>query len=219
MLYLIHIVNLFYGFMTRNKLLLERRWAFTNTMVCICITRKADIVCLIFIIFTFVNCDERKKLKLSFLSSTSDLRKEGSLQFAGAFFTALEFINTNSSILEGYRLEFLFNDTHASSLNAINAMTSQYGNDTIGFIGPDESCQCESTVAAAWNLPMLGYVSFVCNVGWELCLYFWSIWEITKIKKNENNLDCRRQLEKRCEQYKFKGCQNIFSVQTLIYLF
>lgn len=99
--------------------------------------------------------DDRVPLKLSFLSSTSYDAK----LYAGAFFSALDNINNNSTILQGYRLEYLFNDTKSSSLNAINAMTSHYGNSTIGFIGPDVSCECESTVAAAWNLPMVGYVS------------------------------------------------------------
>lgn len=29
----------------------------------------------------------------------------------------------------------------------------------IAFIGPDESCLHEALVAAAWNLPMISYVS------------------------------------------------------------
>ncbi|XP_052271825.1 receptor-type guanylate cyclase Gyc76C-like [Dreissena polymorpha] len=99
--------------------------------------------------------DARVPLMISFLSSAGD--KEGSKTFAGAFFSALDFVNQNKSLLPGYRLECLFNDTDRSSLNAINAMTSHYGNGIIAFIGPDESCHCESTVAAAWNLPMIGY--------------------------------------------------------------
>ncbi|XP_052766040.1 guanylate cyclase 32E-like [Mya arenaria] len=95
-------------------------------------------------------------LKVSFLASTSGIKGK-SKYFAGAFFTALDYINNNKSILQGHRLDYLFNDTRANSIDAINIMTSQLGNDTIGFIGPDEMCQCEATVAAAWNLPMIGY--------------------------------------------------------------
>lgn len=111
----------------------------------------------LFVLFftCYANGDDRTPLKLSFLSSTSYDAK----LFAGAFFSALDDVNNNSTILKGFRLEYLFNDTKSSSLNAINAMTSHYGNDTVGFIGPDVSCECESTVAAAWNLPMIGYVS------------------------------------------------------------
>ena len=114
-------------------------------------------ICLTVCLILPITCDDRIPLKLSFLSSTS---RDAKL-FAGAFFTALDFVNNNESVLQGYRLEYLFNDTKSSSLNAINAMTSHYGTDTIGFIGPDVSCECESTVAAAWNLPMIGYVSVI----------------------------------------------------------
>ncbi|KAH3856286.1 hypothetical protein DPMN_098872 [Dreissena polymorpha] len=106
--------------------------------------------------------DTRVPLKISFLTSSGDL--QGSKTFAGAFFSALDIVNQNKSLLPGYRLECLFNDTDRSSLNAINAMTSHYGNEIIAFIGPDESCHCESTVAAAWNLPMIGYVSRLLDI-------------------------------------------------------
>ncbi|XP_053400779.1 guanylate cyclase 32E-like [Mercenaria mercenaria] len=97
--------------------------------------------------------DGRIPLRISFLCSTS-----GRAQlFAGAFFTALDYVNKNSSMLEGYKLEYLFNDTSGNSVNAINAMTEHLGMGTIGVIGPDVSCHCESTVAAAWNLPLIAY--------------------------------------------------------------
>ena len=81
-------------------------------------------------------CDDRVPLKVSFLCSTS---KSTARLYAGAFFTALDHVNKNETILEGYRLDYLFHDTNESSLNSINAMTSDYGNNTIGFIGPDHS--------------------------------------------------------------------------------
>lgn len=97
--------------------------------------------------------DTRKPLRLSFLSSTS---RDAKL-FAGAFFLALDNINNNTTILKDYRLEYLFSDTKSQTLESIRAMTAHYSEGTIGFIGPDVSCACESTNAAAWNLPMLGY--------------------------------------------------------------
>lgn len=103
-----------------------------------------------------VKFDNRKPLKLSFLGSSNG---HGKL-FAGAFFIALDHVNKNSTLLEGYRLDYLFNDTSGNSLNAINAMTYHHGINTVGFIGPDISCHCESNIAAAWNLPMIGYVRF-----------------------------------------------------------
>ncbi|KAH3712422.1 hypothetical protein DPMN_072122 [Dreissena polymorpha] len=114
--------------------------------------------------------DTRVPLKISFLTSAGD--SQGSKTFAGAFFSALDFVNQNKSMLPGYRLECLFNDTDRSSLNAINAMTSHYRNEIIAFIGPDESCHCESTVAAAWNLPMIGYVSRLLDIMFLFCMMY-----------------------------------------------
>lgn len=43
---------------------------------------------------------------------------------------------------------------------AIRVMTEMRDNGTIAFIGPDDTCYSEALVAAAWNLPMISYVSF-----------------------------------------------------------
>jgi hypothetical protein len=102
-----------------------------------------------------VHSDDKTPLKISFLGSTNGLGK----LFAGAFFIALDHVNKNTTLLIGYRLDYVFTDTSGNSLKAINAMTDHYGIKTVGFIGPDISCHCESNIAAAWNLPMIGYVS------------------------------------------------------------
>ena len=112
--------------------------------------------------------DTKEPLRLSFLSSTSDDAKF----FAGAFFLALDNINNNTTILKDYKLQYLFNDTKSDTLESIRAMTSQYENKAIGFIGPDVSCACESTNAAAWNLPMIVYVSRIILKVF-LSLRFW----------------------------------------------
>ena len=83
---------------------------------------------------------------------------EGKL-IAGAFFIGLDDVNNNNTLLKDNQLEYVFNDTKMSPLHAIKIMTDNYWNGTIAFIGPDVSCMCESTVAAAWNIPMIGYVS------------------------------------------------------------
>lgn len=43
---------------------------------------------------------------------------------------------------------------------AIRSMTDMRDNGTVAFIGPDDTCFSEALVAAAWNLPMISYVSF-----------------------------------------------------------
>lgn len=42
---------------------------------------------------------------------------------------------------------------------AIRIMTEMRDNGTLAFIGPDDTCSAEALVAAAWNLPMISYVS------------------------------------------------------------
>lgn len=45
--------------------------------------------------------------------------------------------------------------------HAIRVMTDMKENGTIAFIGPDDTCLNEALVAAAWNLPMISYVSIL----------------------------------------------------------
>jgi hypothetical protein len=42
-------------------------------------------------------------------------------------------------------------------------MTEMRDNGTVAFIGPDDTCRSEALVAAAWNLPMISYVSYVLS--------------------------------------------------------
>lgn len=100
------------------------------------------------------NAEERNKI--SFLCSTS--KGKGKF-FAGSFFQALKDINTDSAILPEFSLDYLFHDTFADTLEPIRAMTATYGNGTIAFIGPDGTCATEAMVAAAWNLPLIAFVS------------------------------------------------------------
>ena len=40
-------------------------------------------------------------------------------------------------------------------------MTQMWQNENVSvFIGPDDKCTNEALVAAAWNIPMISYVSF-----------------------------------------------------------
>lgn len=46
----------------------------------------------------------------------------------------------------------------------IKIMTEMRDRGTIGFIGgPEDECVSEALVAAAWNIPMISYVSFPLN--------------------------------------------------------
>lgn len=65
---------------------------------------------------------------------------------------------------------------------AIKIMTEMRDNGTIAFIGPDDTCSSEALVAAAWNLPMISYVSVVK-------VFFFSFNIKTKNKRNLNEFN------------------------------
>lgn len=81
------------------------------------------------------------------------------LQFASAFLVAADTVN-NSSLLN-VNLSVRWNDTRCSELVGISAMTHQRNRGIHAFIGPgNQICATSARVAAAWNLPMISYVSF-----------------------------------------------------------
>ena len=81
-------------------------------------------------------------------------------QFASAFLVAVATINNSSSF--DFTLSGDWNDTRCSELVGISAMTEQKNRGVHAFIGPGNETYCATSarVAAAWNLPMISYVSF-----------------------------------------------------------
>lgn len=85
----------------------------------------------------------------------------------GALPLAVTAVNKDPQLLPGRRLEFVARDIGSgrarkqSSLAtlAIRVMTEMRDNGTVAFIGPDDTCSAEALVAAAWNLPIISYVS------------------------------------------------------------
>ena len=77
----------------------------------------------------------------------------------GAFSYALKHMNAHVLNGTGYRLDYEVYDTKAEPLESLRGMTQQYRNGTVAFIGPEETCAIQARLAAAWNLPMITYVS------------------------------------------------------------
>jgi hypothetical protein len=74
----------------------------------------------------------------------------------------VSFLRTDSQpdLLPNHTLRFLAGDTlKPYSAHAIRLMTKMREVGVQGFIGPDELCSAEALVAAAWNSPMITYVS------------------------------------------------------------
>ena len=80
---------------------------------------------------------------------------------SGALTMAVEQINANPKILPDHKLEFIWGDTMANTLVSTKLLTDQWRHGAVAFIGLEDSCSVEAKVAAAWNLPMISYVSLV----------------------------------------------------------
>jgi hypothetical protein len=79
---------------------------------------------------------------------------------SGAISYALELINNDTNILPKHRLNLIWGDTMADTLIGTRLLTDQWRRGATVFIGLEDSCSVEAKVAAAWNLPMISYVSF-----------------------------------------------------------
>lgn len=135
---------------------------------------------------TEIQTDNKEKIKLSFLASVSIGQGMGKF-YGGAYYRALNDIKKNSSILPNHTIETMFEDTANDYLKALYKMTHLYVNETVGFIGPEGTCSHAAIVAAAWNLPFIGYVSIfylLIIIGlnniihvYRICIMFWQTWQ------------------------------------------
>ena len=91
------------------------------------------------------------------LTSDSDPTKYD----VGAIECAVRDINKRSRSSQLYRLEYTYNDTQGDPLLTIKAMTSQLRAGVHAFVGFEGSCETEAKIAAAWNVPLLTYVSLL----------------------------------------------------------
>ena len=73
-------------------------------------------------------------------------------------FTHLQ-VNDDPNLLAGHHLDFLYADINADTLVSTARTTEQWRDGAIAFFGPEDTCDVEARVAAAWNLPMIAYVS------------------------------------------------------------
>jgi len=108
-------------------------------------------------------------------------------------------------------VDYLLADSKGNSAESIRGMTEHYLNGTLAFIGPENTCAFEARtcafvgpentcafearVAAAWNLPMIGFVSTeVLSVSQSLIIVGW--WRGTVVERRslagELSLSCAR---------------------------
>ena len=78
---------------------------------------------------------------------------------SGAMGYAVYQINNDPDLLAGHRLKFDAIDTAMDQLTALRVMSEKWREGSVAFFGPEESCEVEGILAAAWNLPIAAYVS------------------------------------------------------------
>lgn len=109
-----------------------------------------------------VSANHVTHVKLGFIPTLSQNRRRLRLKskhYSGALLHSLYDVNSNPWILPWTTLSYVYNDTRGDTYEAIRAMKWQANFGALAFIGPEESCVMEATIASAWNIPLLAYVS------------------------------------------------------------
>lgn len=102
-------------------------------------------------------------IKLGYITGSDKLpgifyRRPGQA-ISGALTLALEEINNDTSILPNQTLDFIIAETYGIELESIKQTVDLINQNISVYIGPQETCIHEAKVAAAFNIPMISYVS------------------------------------------------------------
>jgi len=98
------------------------------------------------------------RLVIGFLPALSN--KGQYKHFVGAFYYALQ--RANETLRESGSHCYFDSETmdnKADTGESLRAMTVMNKRDIVAFIGPEDTCATEARVAAAWNIPMIAFVS------------------------------------------------------------
>lgn len=81
------------------------------------------------------------------------------LTISGAISLAVTEINAGKLEKLGHSLRFRIGETYGEEVSSIRETASLWTSQVAGYIGPQETCVHEGRMAAAFNLPMISYVS------------------------------------------------------------
>ena len=93
---------------------------------------------------------------------------------SGAITLAINEINKDDSVLPNHSLEMVIAETYGEELVSVRETAQLPSRNISVYIGPQETCVHEGRIAAAFNIPMISYVStslcinFLCT-----CTYFY----------------------------------------------
>lgn len=81
------------------------------------------------------------------------------LTISGAISLAVAEANRGALGARGHSLEFVVAETYGEETTSIRQVAALWTRNISAYIGPQETCVHEGRMAAAFNLPMISYVS------------------------------------------------------------
>lgn len=80
---------------------------------------------------------------------------------------AVEEVNRGPLARMGHKLDFIVAETYGEEVTSVQKTADLWTKNISVYIGPQETCEHEAFMAAAFNLPMISYVSEECYVRLE----------------------------------------------------
>ena len=108
--------------------------------------------------------DDRERIRLGYMTGSENkagdmfYQKPGQV-ISGAITLAVDEINADPNILPNHTLEILIAETMGQETESIRLAAILPSFNISAYIGPQETCVHEGRIAAAFNLPMISYVS------------------------------------------------------------
>lgn len=81
------------------------------------------------------------------------------LTISGAISLAVEQVNQGPLGKRGHKLDFIVSETYGEEITSVQKTADLWTKNVSIYVGPQETCQHEAYMAAAFNLPMVSYVS------------------------------------------------------------
>lgn len=79
------------------------------------------------------------------------------LTISGGLTFAKEEVNKEKLARFNHSIDFIVSETFGEEISSIRQTASLWKQDIYGYIGPQETCNHEGRMAAAFNLPMISY--------------------------------------------------------------
>ena len=71
-------------------------------------------------------------------------------------------VNKDPNVLPNHTLDFMIGETYGDESKSIAETVELLNNGVAAYIGPQETCTHEGKIAAAFNVPLISYVSREC---------------------------------------------------------